>query len=27
VAVVLVAQSLALFWMFDRGGRGYAGSP
>ena len=26
VAVVLVAQSLALFWIFDRGGRGYVGS-
>ena len=26
VAVVLVAQSLVLFWIFDRGGRGYVGS-
>ena len=26
VAVVLVVQSLALFWMFDRGGRGYVES-
>jgi thiamine transport system permease protein len=23
-AVVLVVQSLFLFWMFDRGGRGHA---
>ena len=26
VAVVLVVQSLFLFWIFDKGGRGYAGS-